>query len=196
MTVITGIALVNVGASDLAVIRIDIGLVAVRMTVDTGEHSVIRSIDVAVRTVIPRALMPSGVDGEEQPIVIEVRVIPARGVVALFAAGAETRGLMVGIVRRKVVLLVAGIARGIQAGKAPAGVALRAVQGFVRAVQREAGRGVVEAGASPQSGGMTQFAVLREVAHDVIGALGRFVVIAVTTHAFSRRIHVDKLSSG
>lgn len=61
----------------------------------------------------------------------------------------EAGGSVIRIGGALILRLVARVARGTQAGELSAYVALRALQGRMRAGQREAGGAVVECGAGP-----------------------------------------------
>ena len=144
----------------------------------------------------PLFLVGSGIDGKPQAVVIEGGVVPTGGLVAAPALGSEHGRHMVGVGGGQVIVLVAGEAIGAQSAEIAAVMTFAAIEGTVSTVQGEAGGGVVEIGPAPGRAAVAQRAVLVEVPHHVVGALGGEILGRVAEPTLRRRVHVDQLAAG
>ncbi len=147
VTVETGVAVVRI-SGDTVVVVVHRILVIVLMTIDAGEHTIVRGVVVAIRTCVPLTIVVSAVDGEELVIVIEGRVAPSALIMALGAIRAESGGGVVGVRRAVVVRHMASATRRWRTGVAVR-MALDARRGRVRAMQRKVGGVVIERGVAP-----------------------------------------------
>ena len=110
-------------------------------------------------------------------LMIELRALPLRGVVAEDAVLREARRNVVGRLGGLVVLQVAGFARCIQARILSRRVALRAVDRSMFARQRELSQIMIELRALPLHCGVAHLAVLRKARRNVIGILGCLIIL-------------------
>jgi len=121
------------------------------MAADTsrGQRGVV-AVDVAVGAYPRRCLVRAG-EGECRIVVIERGVCPDGGVVAQFARGRESGRRVRGIVRSRVVLLVARVAQGVVQRIVVVDMAIDALPRWdgVTSRQREAGTAVIEGGICP-----------------------------------------------
>ena len=121
------------------------------MAADTsrGQRGVV-AVDVAVGAYPRRCLVRAG-QGECRVVVIERGVRPDGGVVAQFARGRESGRRVRGIVRARVVLLVARVAQGVVQRIVVVDMAIDALPRWdgVTSRQREAGTAVIEGGICP-----------------------------------------------
>ena len=136
-------------AGDVAVVRVGLRLVRMRVAVDALEGREVPGVLVAVAARRPATPVRAGVDREVAPVVVEVGPAPGARVVAVLARRREARRRVVRVGRAVVVRLMARVAVGRRAGVAAADVAGRAGDPRVRAGQREARLAVVEAGRLP-----------------------------------------------
>ena len=126
---------------------------------------------------------------ESRSGVVESRVHPVAGVVALVARLREIRGDMVRIGGALVVLEVATHARGAVQVVVIVDMAIGASPRWngMQPGERESSAGVVERGVHPIAGVMALIACLREVCRHVVRIGGSVVVRQMAAHAGARR---------
>jgi len=155
---------------------IEVGLVAT----DAGG---IRAGQVVVAIDVALATEKRGVGARQRESrggVIEARVAPIGGAVALFASLRHVRLHVIGLRSALVVVQVAGHAGRVRQVVVVIDVALRTLQRRVRTGQRETGAVMVESRIQPRSSGMTLFARLREALLRMIG-IGRVLEVSQVT---------------
>lgn len=141
MAVIAGRALVDItGNTDM--FRIGVGLVML-VTENAFKDFIIIRINVTIGANVPSTLVPPGINGKIEVVVIPGGLLPVGGVMALLAGSGKTCGLMIGIGGVVVIVLVAGETGG---GSiiVTAGMAGDTGQYQMRACQRELGLIMVE----------------------------------------------------
>lgn len=116
-------------------------------------------------------------------VVIKVRAVPGRGVVAHFAGLRETRGFMVGIGGVVVIGEVAGHAGRVCQVVIVVDVALRALQRGMRSGQGETGGTVIENRPRPGNCAVAAVAGLRITQLRVVGIGGALIILEVAIHA-------------
>ena len=114
--------------------------------------------------------------GETRRVVIETGRNPRCRVVAHLALLRKPGGCMVRIVGVLEILEVTGHAQGTEISELPAHMAGLALQGGMRAGERKTAQSVIEGGVSPGNRAVTDGAIRREPAADVVG-VGRLLKI-------------------
>jgi len=119
-----------------------------------------------------------------EPSVVESCARPAgNNLMAGLARGWESRCNVVGIVRGQIDGFMTRVTIGWKRGVVVVHVAVSALDGCVRAHQREGCVVVVKRGRLPRSSAVANIALLREVSRHVIGVRCVLVVLQVATHA-------------
>ena len=141
-------------------------------------------IDVAIGTLPWRDRVHSR-KGKSSGVVVECRVCPGRGVMALLTGLREIRRNMVGIRRSLKVFQVATHACRRADRVVVVDVTVGALPGRhgMHSREREVSKVVVECRIHPCAGGVTLVASLREIRSDVIGIRRSLEIFQVTSYA-------------
>ena len=135
---------------DVSVMAIGVALV-VRVTQDAFERREISRYNMAVGTVVPSALVRTGIDREELTVVIPVGRIPRAGAMAILAGSRKVCCRMIRIGSGLIITLVTGIALRRGSG-VPARMASEALKRLVCSRQRKPGLAVVKGRGIPGVG--------------------------------------------
>ena len=152
------------------------------MAINAFKNSKVRAVYMAIAAGIPFVFVFSGIDGKILGIMIPGGFIPPIGIVTVFAVCGKTRCLVIGVGGIVVIGFVATVAIRRCSG-IPVGVAILALDGFVRPGKWKVRLVMVEGCRLPGIGRMAGFAVGREARCLVIRIGSAFVIALMATVA-------------